>query len=70
MGIRFTFLIGGAFLAYGALLFHMYDLQIAKGDAFLARASSSLWPMRRANTCSSADVTHEHAAAARGRERP
>jgi cell division protein FtsI/penicillin-binding protein 2 len=42
MGIRFTLLIGGVFVAYGALLFHVYGLQIAKGDYYLARASSQV----------------------------
>ncbi len=42
MATRFTLLIGGVFVAYGALLFHLYGLQIAKGDFYLARASSQL----------------------------
>lgn len=38
--IRFTFLISVAFLFYGALVFRLYDLQVAKGDTYAAKASS------------------------------
>lgn len=42
MGTRFRFsiLIAGAFTVYGALIFRLYDLQIAKGDTYAAKASS------------------------------
>lgn len=38
--IRFTLLISVAFLFYGALIFRLYDLQVAKGDTYAAKASS------------------------------
>lgn len=38
--VRFTLLIAGAFLVYGALIFRLYDLQLAKGDTYSAKASS------------------------------
>lgn len=37
---RFSFLIIGAFVFYGALIFRLYDLQVAEGDTYAARASS------------------------------
>jgi len=42
MGTRFRFsvLILGALTVYGALIFRLYDLQIAKGDTYAAKASS------------------------------
>lgn len=38
--LRFPLLVGGAFILYGALIFRLYDLQIAKGDTYAAKASS------------------------------
>lgn len=38
--IRFSLLISAAFLFYGMLFFRLYDLQIAKGDTYAAKASS------------------------------
>lgn len=40
--IRFTLLIGIALLAYGSLLFRLYDLQVAKGETYAAKASQQL----------------------------
>lgn len=40
--IRFSLLIAAAFVAYGALLLRLYDLQIAKGDTYAARAANQL----------------------------
>ncbi len=44
MGSRFRFslLIAAAFVAYGALLLRLYDLQIDKGDTYAAKASQQL----------------------------
>lgn len=38
--LRFSLLIVGAFTVYGALIFRLYDLQVAKGDTYAAQASS------------------------------
>lgn len=40
MGGRFALLIGGIFLAYSALIFNIYKLQIEKGSFYSARAES------------------------------
>lgn len=38
--VRFSLLILGAFAVYGTLIFRLYDLQVAKGDTYAAKASS------------------------------
>jgi cell division protein FtsI/penicillin-binding protein 2 len=40
MGIRFATIIGLLFLAYGFLLFHLYQVQLVKGGYYAARAET------------------------------
>ncbi|MBI5220887.1 MAG: penicillin-binding protein 2 [Candidatus Liptonbacteria bacterium] len=40
MGIRFSLIIAFLALGYGAILFHLYDLQVARGGYYLARANT------------------------------
>ena len=40
MAYRFSLIIGGIILAYGVLVLHLYQLQLVKGDYYLAKADS------------------------------
>ncbi len=40
MAYRFSIVIGFVFIGYAALLFHLYQVQLVKGDYYFARAAS------------------------------
>lgn len=49
MNFRFTLLIGGLVIGYGALGFHLYQLQLVKGDYYFAKAEAQIIAARGAN---------------------
>ncbi len=50
MVIRFRLLIAGLLAAYSFLLFHLYELQVTKGEYYLARAQSQYLASRFLNS--------------------